>query len=65
MCLMGEFTEVAKSDELKDGMMRAVSTPDKVKTILCKDWKGEVLLLESPGKNHWRRSSYGRIIFTI
>jgi len=45
---MGEFTEVAKTDEL-----------NKVKTILGKDWKGEFLLLESPGKNHLRRSSYG------
>jgi len=33
--------------------------PDKVKTILGKDCKGEFLLLESPGKNNWRRSSYG------
>jgi hypothetical protein len=33
--------------------------PDKGKTILGKAWKGEFLLLESPGKNHGRRSSYG------
>jgi hypothetical protein len=33
--------------------------PDKVKTILGKDWKDEFLFLESPDKNNWRRSSYG------
>jgi hypothetical protein len=33
--------------------------PGEVKTILDKDKRGEFLLLESPGKNHWRRSSYG------
>jgi len=33
--------------------------PDKVKPILGKGWKGEFLLLESPGKKNWMRSSYG------
>jgi hypothetical protein len=45
---MGEFIEVARTDEL-----------NKVKTILGKAWQGEFLLLESPGKNNWRRLSYG------
>jgi hypothetical protein len=33
----------------------------EVKTILGKDWKGEFLLLvlERPGRNNWRRLSYG------
>jgi len=31
----------------------------EVKAVLDKDKKGEFLLLESPGKNNWKRSSYG------
>jgi len=33
--------------------------PGEVKAVLDKDKKGEFLLLERPGKNTWRRSSYG------
>ncbi|MGB6873646.1 MAG: hypothetical protein WBE46_05870 [Dehalococcoidia bacterium] len=33
--------------------------PGEVQAILDKDKKGEFLLLERPGKNNWRRSSYG------
>ena len=31
----------------------------EVKAVLDRDKKGEFLLLDSPGKNTWRRSSYG------
>jgi len=33
--------------------------PGEVKAVLDKDKKDEFLLLDRPGKNTWRRSSYG------
>ncbi len=48
------MTKLARAvDEIK------TLAPGEVKAVLDKDKKGEFLLLESPGKNHWRRSSCG------